>query len=386
MRRSRKPIVIASRTSRLARVQAETVAKALRRLHPQVEVEFHWIVSEGDKVTEGSLAEVGGKGLFTRGVDRAVADGLADVAVHSLKDLPVDPAESIPGLVLAAVPRRAPVFDCLVTSGPYHSLRELPADAVVGTSSPRRAAQLRSVRGDLDVRLLRGNVDTRLKKVLAPGGPYAAALLAQAGLKRLKLHEHADRPLPLEQMLPAASQGAIGLRCRATDHVTLTRCLPLNSAASSTAVMHERELVRLLDADCYSPIAVLVEPIDPAETRAKRNADSHWSRLRARVCSADGQRVLEVDVQCKTGELRRRVKAVAKQLRDDGAAELLRDAAGAKIPMLEGKGPSVANPQQDRDGEASPRAAESDVNAEAARRQGHPAARAQRVNISVTAE
>jgi len=133
-------------------------------------------------------------------------------------------------------------------------------------------------------------------------------------------------------MLPAASQGALGLRCRATDHVTLTRCLPLNAASTSTAVTHERELVRLLGADCYSPIAVLAEPIDPAQTQAKRNADSHWFRLRVKLCSADGQKVLAADEKCKTGELRRRVKQVAQAMLDQGARELLTDAARARIP------------------------------------------------------
>jgi hydroxymethylbilane synthase len=345
LRRSRKPIVIASRASRLAKVQANLVAKALGRLHP-VEIEFYWVTSEGDRITEGSLAEAGGKGLFTRGVDQAVLEGKADVAVHSLKDLPVDPAESVAGMKLAAVPKRAAVADCLISARGYGSVLDLPASARVGTSSPRRAAQLRRLRPDLDVRLLRGNVDTRLGKVLDRGGAYDAAVLAVAGLKRLGLSEHADRPLPVEQMLPAACQGAIGLRCRATDHVTLTRCLPLNAASSSTAVTNERQLVRMLGADCYSPIAVLAEPIDPAQTRAKRNADSHWFRLRARVCSADGQTVLEADERCKTGELRRRVKQVAQTLLDQGAKELLEDAAEARIPEVEAAEPTPAQTPQ----------------------------------------
>ncbi|MEM6459239.1 MAG: hydroxymethylbilane synthase [Planctomycetota bacterium] len=318
--------MIASRSSRLARVQAELVARALRKLHP-VEVSIHWVRSEGDAVTSGSLAEAGGKGLFTRAVDRAVLDGPADLAVHSLKDLPVDPAESIPGMTLAATPKRSVVHDCLVSAKRYASLRDLPQGAVVGTSSPRRAAQVRRLRPDADVRLLRGNVDSRVHKVLSDDGPtYDAALLAAAGLKRLGLAEHADRPLRVEDVLPPACQGALGLTCRSTDHVTLTRCLPLNAAATSTAVTHERELVRLLGADCYSPIAVLAQPVDPAETRAKRNADSHWFRLRARLCSPDGREVLEADEKCKTGDLRRVVKAVAERLRDRGAAELLQEA------------------------------------------------------------
>ncbi|MEM1109429.1 MAG: hydroxymethylbilane synthase [Planctomycetota bacterium] len=323
--------MIASRTSRLARVQAERVAKALRKLHP-VEVEFHWVQSEGDEITKGSLAEAGGKGLFTRRVDQAVLDEKADLAVHSLKDLPVDPAESLSGLSLAATPKRHTVHDCLVSANRYADLSALPQGAVVGTSSPRRAAQMRRLRPDLDIRLLRGNVDTRLHTVLSDESPrYDAAVLAAAGLKRLGLSEHADRPLSVEDMLPAACQGALGIRCRATDHVTLTRCLPLNAASTSTAVTHEREVVRLLGADCYSPIAVLAEPVDPAESRAKRNADSHWFRLRVRLCSADGQTVLEADEKCKTSELRRVVKRVTADLLDRGAREILEDAGRARI-------------------------------------------------------
>ena len=313
-----------------------------------MEVEFHWVTSTGDQIKRGSLAEVGGKGLFTASVDQAVLEGKADLAVHSLKDLPVDPAESLPGLKLAAVPKRAAVQDCLVSAERYASLADLPEGAVVGTSSPRRAAQLQAARPDLKVCLLRGNVDTRLDKVLDPNGPFDAAVLAVAGLKRLGLGEHADRILPVEQMLPAASQGALGLRCRATDHVTLTRCLPLNAASSSTAVTHERELIRLLGADCYSPIAVLAEPIDPAKTQARRNADSHWFRLRARVCSADGRHVIEADEQCKTAEMRRLVKQVAQQLIDQGAKELLAAASQHRLPDQ----PASPPPQS---GEPSPR-------------------------------
>ncbi|MEM9418510.1 MAG: hydroxymethylbilane synthase [Planctomycetota bacterium] len=331
MRRSRRPIVIASRTSRLARVQAELVAKALRKLHP-VEVDFHWVESEGDQITKGSLAEAGGKGLFTRRVDQAVLDEKADLAVHSLKDLPVDPAEALSGLALAATPKRHTVQDCLVSAKRYGSLSDLPQGGIIGTSSPRRAAQIRRVRPDLDVRLLRGNVDTRLNKVLSDDGPhFDAAILAAAGLKRLGLGEHADRPLSVEEMLPSACQGALGIRCRATDHVTLTRCLPLNAASTSTAVTHEREVVRLLGADCYSPIAVLAQPIDPAKTQAKRNADSHWFRLRVRLCSADGQTTLEADEKCKTGELRRVVKQVTSNLVKQGAKQILAEAAQARI-------------------------------------------------------
>lgn len=334
------------------------VAKALRKLHP-VEVDFHWVQSEGDEITQGSLADAGGKGLFTRRVDQAVLDKKADLAVHSLKDLPVDPAEALSGLALAATPKRHTVQDCLISAKRYGRLIDLPQGAVVGTSSPRRAAQMRRVRPDFDIRLLRGNVDTRLNKVLAEEGPhYDAAVLAAAGLKRLGLGEHADRPLSVEEMLPAACQGALGIRCRATDHVTLTRCLPLNAASTSTAVTHEREVVRMLGADCYSPIAVLAQPIDPAQTQAKRNADSHWFRLRVCLCSADGQTVLEADEKCKTSELRRVVKLVTRDLLARGAREILADAAKARIaehPGQSGRSDQAGNRDAD-DSESSSRA------------------------------
>ncbi|MEO1237804.1 MAG: hydroxymethylbilane synthase, partial [Planctomycetota bacterium] len=323
------------------------VAKALRKLHP-VEVTFHWVKSEGDEVTQGSLADAGGKGLFTRRVDRAVLEGKADLAVHSLKDLPVDPAEAVAGMTLAATPKRTVVNDCLVSARRYASLADLPEAAVVGTASARRAAQARRLRPDLDIRLLRGNVDTRLNKVLSTDGPaYDAAILAVAGLKRLGLAEHADRVLSCDEMLPPACQGALGLTCRATDHVTLTRCLPLNAASTSTAVTHERQVVQLLGADCYSPIAVLAEPIDPAQTQAKRNADSHWYRLRVRLCSADGTRTLEADEKCKTGELRRVVKRVTARMLAEGARELLDDAAHARIAEPEGGTPERDSAEHD---------------------------------------
>lgn len=307
------------------------VGKALGKRYPDVEITYLWVESRGDQITEGSLAEVGGKGLFTQSVDQAVLEKRADLAVHSLKDVPIDPSESLPGLALAAVCKRTLPNDCLVSADGHNSLTTLPQNAVVGTSSPRRAAQILALRPDIEVRLLRGNVDTRVKKVLSETGGYDAAVMAVAGLKRLGMREHADRSLSFEEMLPAACQGAIAIRCRGTDHVALTRCLPLNHAASSTAVHAEREVVSLLGGDCYSPIAVLAEPVPPSQTQAKRNADSHWFRLRIKACAADGSSVLAIDEQCKTAELRRLVKRVSKQLLDQGAGRLLAEARQSAI-------------------------------------------------------
>ncbi|MFK7789877.1 MAG: hydroxymethylbilane synthase [Phycisphaeraceae bacterium] len=321
MRRSRKPIIIASRTSPLARVQAEMVGRGLARLNPTLEVRFIWIQSEGDQVQDRALAEVGGKGLFTKAVERVVLAGDADIAVHSMKDMPAD--EDTPGLQIAAVPKRADVRDVLIGKPGPITIDELAQGANIGTSSPRRAAQLKRLRPDLSISVIRGNVGTRIDKVMGEVPMHDATLLALAGLKRMGMAEHTGKPLSIETMLPAASQGALGIQCRRDDHVSLTRLLPLNDPSASTAIHAERGVVSGLGADCHSPIAVLAEQVNPAQTQAKRNADSHWFRLRARVLSPDGTTQLEADEQCKTRDLRRLVKQMVKDLAGQGARELL---------------------------------------------------------------
>ncbi|MEX1015761.1 MAG: hydroxymethylbilane synthase [Phycisphaeraceae bacterium] len=323
MRRSRKPIVIASRRSRLARIQAELVGNALAKLHPRLSVEYRWIDSEGDLRPDQSLADVGGKGLFTRSLEKALLAGDADLAVHSLKDIP---AVDTPGLTLAAIPARADVRDCLVARD-GSSLAELPADAVVGTSSPRRAAQVLRLRPDLRINLIRGNVDTRLRKVLdaevdAHGHAYDATLLAVAGLLRLGLREHITQPVDLEDVLPAACQGALAIQCRADDHVALTRCLPLNDPTTATAVHAERQVVAALKGDCHSPISVYCQPVPP-QARGKRNTDAHWFRLRTRVLSQDGQTCLVTDETTSPKDLRRTVRQTVDTLVEQGARRLL---------------------------------------------------------------
>lgn len=321
MRRSRKPIIIASRKSPLARVQAEMVGRGLGRLNPTLEVQYVWVESEGDQVTTGPLSAVGGKGLFTKAVERVVLSGQADIAVHSMKDLPTD--EITPGLQIAAVPRRADVRDALIgKTGPI-TIGDLAQGANIGSSSPRRAAQLKRLRPDLVIESIRGNVDTRLNKVMGDAPSHDATLLAIAGLSRLGKRDLTTHPLSVEQMLPAACQGALGIQCRRDDHVSLTRLLPLNDPATSTAIHAEREVVAGLGADCHSSIAVLAEQVDPEKTKALRNADSHWFRLRVRVLSADGSQMLEADEQCKTQELRRLIKRVVADLGNQGARQLL---------------------------------------------------------------
>lgn len=323
-------MVIASRPSPLARRQTQAVGRWLAQRHG-IDIDYAWITSNGDRVSDRPLASVGGKGLFTKAVDDAVLTGRADLAVHSLKDVPTT---LTPGLQIAATPKRGPVGDVLITQPSLRGIEcpsQLPEGAVVGTSSPRRAAQLRTLHPSLNVRLLRGNVGTRLAALRGPDAAFHATLLAAAGLQRLGVTDHGGAVLNADTMLPPAAQGALALVCRADDHVTLTRSLPLNDAATSTAVNAERRCVALLDADCHSPVAALCEPVDPKQTVAKRNADSHWFRLRVRVVSLDGQRDLRFDERCKTRELRRLVKQAADTLLEQGAGSILLDARSTPL-------------------------------------------------------
>lgn len=318
LRRSQKPIVIASRRSRLATVQAQRVGKALAKLHPRLTIEYRWIESEGDRRTE-SLARIGGKGLFTRGIEKALLAEEADIAVHSLKDLP---ARDTSGLTLAAIPKRADVRDCLVAREPVASIDRLPQGAIVGSSSPRRAAQLLACRPDLRIEPIRGNVETRLAKVLdhTDASDYHATLMAHAGLARLGLHEHTTIALELDAMLPASCQGALAIQCRSDDHVTLTRCLPLNNPTSATATHAERQIVAGLGASCHSALAVLVEPL----TVVRKNDPAY--RVRARVLSHDGRQQIEADNVTPAKELRRLVKHTVRELNRRGARALLAEA------------------------------------------------------------
>ncbi len=292
----------------LARAQAEAVGRVLARLHPTIKVTFLWIESEGDRLPDASLAAAGGKGLFAKAIERAVLTGKADLAVHSLKDLPT---QATPGLAIAAIPKRGAVHDCLICPT-ANSLDQLPQGAIVGTSSPRRAAQLLHQRPDLVIRPLRGNVDTRVRKVLEHH-ECAATLLAVAGLQRSGNGQHALKVIPTDVMLPAAAQGALALQCRTDDHVTLSRCLPLNDAAASTAVHFERGVIDGLQGDCHSPIAVLAEPIE----------DGRTFHLRAKVLSPDGQLCVQQEMRCSTKAMNKAARQMVQQLNDLGAQAAL---------------------------------------------------------------
>jgi hydroxymethylbilane synthase len=311
VRPSKRDIVIATRRSRLAVTQSETVGQLLARLSPRVSMRLVTMESEGDKITDHPLAAFGGKGLFTRSIEQALLDGKADIAVHSFKDLPTEPT---PGLVIAATLRRYPVNDVLIARD-AERIEDLPKNAVVGTCSPRRAAQVLRIRGDLKIVAMRGNVESRLRKVLEEE-TVDATLLAAAGLMRLGLDQHAANIIPAEQVLPACAQAALAVQCRADDHVTLRRCMPLNDAATSVCVHAERQVVGELGADCHSPVAVYAEILAHDEMR-----------IRARVLLPDGSRCVEAEATGPVRLNRKLCHQVAISLLDQGARQMLQEAA-----------------------------------------------------------
>jgi len=244
---------IATRQSRLALWQAEHVAACLRARFPELEIVLVPMTTQGDRVVDRPLAEIGGKGLFIKELERAIFDGHADVAVHSMKDVP---SELPAGMTLGAMLPRADPRDAFI-SNRYASFAELPRGARVGTSSPRRQAQLRHARADLDIVTLRGNVETRLRKL--DEGEYDAIILATAGLVRLELAHRITQHLDSSFSVPAPGQGIIGIECRADDERSLRYVQALNDEATATCCRAERAFARRLQGDCYSPIAAFAQ-------------------------------------------------------------------------------------------------------------------------------
>ncbi len=243
----------ATRPSALARVQTDLIRQDLLQHWPGLECSVTIITTEGDRVLDRPLPEIGGKGLFTKELERELLDGRLDAAVHSLKDLPI---EDVPGLVIGLVPQRALANDVLV-SGEGYTLEELPSRSVVGTSSLRRQGQLLVIRPDLEVRPIRGNVDTRVRKVME--GQYNAAILAHAGLSRLGLDDHIAQVLPLDIMLPAPGQGALAIQCRSDDAQTLNHLTVLEDAQTREAVEAERMFLAALGGGCSLPVGAYAE-------------------------------------------------------------------------------------------------------------------------------
>lgn len=244
-----RPLRLATRKSALALAQSGQVADRIRAANPGMEVELLHVVTEGDRVQDRPLAQIGGKGLFVKEIEAALLDGRADLAVHSMKDLPADLA---PGLVIAAVPSRESPWDLLVTAD-GRALDALPQGARVGTSSQRRAVQLRAARPDLAISMLRGNVDTRLRRLAE--GAFDAVVLAEAGVRRLGLSPRASR---LEgALVPAVSQGALALETREGDAYARAALASLHDEVTAVETHAERAVMRALSGSCVTPMGAL---------------------------------------------------------------------------------------------------------------------------------
>lgn len=275
-------IVIATRESRLALWQAEHVQGLLRRLYPGCSVELLGMTTRGDQILDRPLAKVGGKGLFVKELETALLDGSADIAVHSLKDVPMVLADEF--RLVAIGPREVP-FDAFV-SNKYASLDDMPPGAVVGTSSLRREAQLHARYPYLAVTSLRGNLDTRLRKL--DSGEYDAIILAAAGLTRLGLKDRIRSILPPEASLPSAGQGALGIEAAAHRPDVAAWLAPLNDANTAACVRAERAVSRALAGSCEVPLAAFAE--------IHGSGDNQQIRLRGLVALPDGSQVAAAEL------------------------------------------------------------------------------------------
>jgi hydroxymethylbilane synthase len=305
----RRRIVIATRGSALARWQAEHVAGLLRGADPAVDVELMFVVTTGDRFQQGPVEEVGGKAVWVKEIEEALIAGTADLAVHSLKDMP---SELPDGLMLAAFPVRADPRDALIARD-ARSLAELPRGARVGTSSPRRVCLLRALRPDLQVSGLRGNVDTRLRKL--EDGQADAIVLACAGLDRLGYGARIGERLSAGVFVPAIGQGILGIEIRSRDEELRTLCAALDDPATSVAARAERALLAGLGGSCRTPIAGHAEVVGGT------------LRLSGLVGRPDGSELLHEIAQAPLEQPEALGSKVAATLRARGAAAILRTCA-----------------------------------------------------------
>ncbi len=304
---TQKSLKIATRQSPLALWQANYVKDLLQQLYPDLNVELVPMVTKGDVILDSPLAKIGGKGLFVKELENALLNKEADIAVHSMKDVPMQFPE---GLGLAVICKREDPRDAFVSNS-YRTLAELPQGAVVGTSSLRRQCQLKTLRPDLEIRSLRGNVGTRLSKL--DNGDYDAIILASAGLIRLGLAERIASFIDVEQSLPAAGQGAVGIECR-TDYVAVQQLLaPLADAETTSCVLAERAMNNRLQGGCQVPIggyAVL------------RDGELY---LRALVGSVDGSTIIRAEGKSAVENADVLGVQIAEQLLAQGADKILQD-------------------------------------------------------------
>lgn len=305
-----RPLRIATRASRLALWQAHYIADLLKEHSSERSVEIVHITSEGDRNLTSPLSEFGGLGVFTREVQKAVLDGRADLAVHSLKDLPTEQAE---GLQLAGIPERGPLYDVLIfpqDSEAISAVSELPPNARIGTGSLRRRAQLLHQRSDLQMQEVRGNVETRLKKLDA--GEYDALCLAEAGMVRLELlDQRVSLLLSPPEVFPAVGQGALGIECREDDSETSSLLYELSHQPTKAATTAERSLLAFLRAGCHAPIGSL------------SHIEENQLHLEAVVLSSNGQERITAAASGSLEDAKNIGIVTAKKLLDAGASRLI---------------------------------------------------------------
>ncbi len=300
-----KTVRIATRKSPLALWQAEYVSDRLRKTHPGLAVELVTMTTQGDKILDSPLAKIGGKGLFVKELEKSLLDGETDIAVHSMKDVPVELPE---GLHLACICEREDPRDAFV-SVKYRTLNELPQGAVVGTSSLRRQTQLRAMRPDFVIQDLRGNVGSRLAKL--DSGQFDAIILAAAGLIRLGLKDRITQIIETTVMLPAIGQGAVGIECRADDKDINAILAPLHHEDTARCVAAERAMNTRLEGGCQVPIG----------GHAVLSKEGLW--LRGLVGSPDGTTTIRGDIRGAVSECRRLGITLADELLERGAREIL---------------------------------------------------------------
>lgn len=301
----RNKIVIATRESQLALWQANNVKASLEALYPEIKVELMGMTTKGDQILDSPLSKIGGKGLFVKELEKALLDGEADIAVHSMKDVPMEFPE---GLGLSVICEREDPTDAFV-SNTYNSIDELPEGAIVGTSSLRRSCQLQMHRPDLVIKNLRGNVNTRLRKL--DDGEYDAIILATAGLVRLAMADRIKARISDEFSLPAGGQGAMGIECRTDDAELINLLAPLQHQATAYRVTAERAVNKRLNGGCQAPIACFAV------------LEGEELFVRGLVGSTDGKRMVRREIRGHQDQAEALGTQLAEQLLADGAQALL---------------------------------------------------------------
>lgn len=304
----KKELVLATRKSKLALAQSRWVKSRIQDAWPGVSVRLLEVTTKGDKILDVPLAKVGGKGLFVKEIEEAMLDGRADMAVHSLKDVPTE----IPsGLEVSIFPKREDFRDAFISNS-YAAVHDLPQGAAVGTSSLRRMAQLKRLRPDLRIESLRGNLDTRLKKL--DQGDFDAIILASAGLKRLGLAQRISSFIPVEEMLPAIGQGCLGIEFRSSDDETREILSSLHHEDTAVCVNCERAFLEKLEGGCQVPIGALAE-LSPEGTLS----------VTGLVADEKGERVIKKRLKGKPGEGRQMGSKLGEMILEAGGREILEE-------------------------------------------------------------